>query len=557
LQITAGKRLERHCHRRSGLLLNVGCGNLIERGWINIDIGPYPGAFYFDALDPFPVADLSVRHIHCEHFFDYFSFGDAIQFLNECYRVLEPGGFVRIIVADLEHYIQAYTADDNEFFDRLAYHGGAVDRLETKAMVCNQSFRDVGHNFSWDHETLEYVSQQIGFRYERSSHNKVAEEFAIDGQDWWRPFESLYANLHKPRKASSNAESIPRISFVVPVYNMEPYVAECLDSIFAQDGDHDYEVIIIDDASTDASAGVIARFDDPRIRFNRHRENLGAARTITEGLLAARGIYVARIDPDDRYRPHFLNRTVEILNRHPDVGLVYGRIAMIDGNGAMTDPGTGYPSPPGSPKADRFLNLLKRNDLPAPTVLARREAWTLGLPIPSRFEFNDWYLSLSIAEQWQTYFVDEVLADYRVHPNSMSHVMIRDRWAEPIIIEVLERILGSPGREEEKRRHRNEIYAAQYRQLADEYFGCDLLNDARRCYWAAIRRRPDQHIRPDVLRRLLGTYVGRRRYEGMKAFANRMRKLDPRSLGPKIFAGALFWEQLEQTDSITFFVKVF
>ena len=275
---------------------------------------------------------------------------------------------------------------------------------------------------------------------------------------------------------------------------------------------------MIDDASTDRSMDVIASFRDPRIRCIRHSQNLGAARTITEGLYAAAGAYVARIDPDDRYRPHFLNRTVDILDRHPDVGLVYGRIAMINAASAITDLGMTYPAPPGNTKADRFLHLLKTNDLPAPTVLARRDAWRLGLPIPLNFKFNDWYLSLCIAEHHLIYFVDEVLAEYRIHADNMHSAMVRDRWAEPIIMEVLARFLDSPGRREEKRRHRNEIYATQYRQLADQYFGFDLLADARRCYWQAIRRRPDQYIRPDVLRRLIGTYIGRQRVRALARF---------------------------------------
>jgi hypothetical protein len=163
---------------------------------------------------------------------------------------------------------------------------------------------------------------------------------------------------------------------------------------------------------------------------------------------------------------------------------------------------------------------LKKNDLPAPTVLARRDAWRLGLPIPSNFQFNDWYLSLCIAEHHLIYFVDEVLAEYRIHADNMHSTMVRDRWAEPIIMEVLARFLDSPGRREEKRRYRNEIYATQYRQLADQYFWFDLLADARRCYWEAIRRRPDRYIRLDVLRRLIGTYIGRQRYDRLRDFAN-------------------------------------
>jgi glycosyltransferase involved in cell wall biosynthesis len=311
----------------------------------------------------------------------------------------------------------------------------------------------------------------------------------------------------------------PKISFVVPVYNMESFVTDCLNSIFGQEGNHDYEVIVIDDASTDGSADIVAKFPDPRIRFIRHRKNLGAALTITEGLYAARGLYVARIDPDDRYRAHFLDRTVEVLDRDLEIGLVFGRIAMIDDKGAITHPG--IPGQGHSMKGDFFLHLLRRNDLPAPTVLARREAWALGLPIPPKLQFNDWYLSLSIAERWPLFCVDEVLADYRIHDNNMHHAMVRDGWAEPIIMEILERFLDSPGREQEKRTHRNEIYAAQYRQLADQYFGCDRLPDARRCYWQALLRRPDHHACGEVLRRLFGTYVGRRRYENAKGFAMR------------------------------------
>jgi glycosyltransferase involved in cell wall biosynthesis len=302
---------------------------------------------------------------------------------------------------------------------------------------------------------------------------------------------------------------------------MGPFVGDCLNSILAQEGDHDYEVIVIDDASTDDSAVVIATYEDSRIRFIQHQENQGPARTITEGLYAARGIYVARIDPDDRYKSYFLNRTVEVLDNYPDVGLVFGRIAMIDKAGMITDSGRTYPSPTRTPKADHFLHLLKRNDLPAPTVLARRDAWALGLPIPPKLKFNDWYLSLSITEHWPVFFIDEVLAEYRIHENNMHSAMIRNRGAEPIIMEVLDRFVFSSVREKELRSHRNEIYAAQYRQLADQYFGFDLLADARRCYWRAILRRPGQHAHPEVLRRLCGTYIGRRRYEAIKGFGRR------------------------------------
>jgi glycosyltransferase involved in cell wall biosynthesis len=317
------------------------------------------------------------------------------------------------------------------------------------------------------------------------------------------------------------SESALPVSFVVTLYNMQHFVAECIQSILNQEGVYEFEVVVIDDASTDDSVDVVAGFSDPRIQLVRHKQNMGAARTASEGLLRARGRYIARIDPDDRYRADFLRKTASLLDSEPEVGLVYGRIATINANGLITNPNLAPKLPRGEADGDVFFALLKRNFIPAPTILARREAWAEGLPLPAHLNFGDWYLSLSIVERWRVRFIDEVLADYRIHENNMHHTMIRDRWAEPIIMEVLEKFLCSPGREAEKRHYRNEIYATQYRQLADQYFGCDLLKDARRCYWQAILRRPDLHTRPDVVRRLLGTYLGRRRYEGVKDLAKR------------------------------------
>jgi hypothetical protein len=69
--------------------------------------------------------------------------------------------------------------------------------LPTKDAICNQMFRMDGHHrYAWDFETLEHVATQIGFReIQKSRHNDSSAPHCIDGQDWWRPHESLYANL--------------------------------------------------------------------------------------------------------------------------------------------------------------------------------------------------------------------------------------------------------------------------------------------------------------------------------------------------------------------------
>src|SRR4051794_9364967 len=129
--------------------------------------------------------------------------------------------------------------------------------------------------------------------------------------------------------AGMTRASSPDVTFIVPCYNYGRYLGDCLSSIFAQEGGATFEIIAIDDASSDDTLAVLSRFADPRLRVARHAINQGHGTTITAGLQLARGRYVARIDPDDRYRNDFLAVTLPKLERFPDVGLVYGDAALI------------------------------------------------------------------------------------------------------------------------------------------------------------------------------------------------------------------------------------
>jgi len=189
--------LRKYCHGKTEILLNIGCGELIQPMWINVDFKPRSGAFYFNALNPLPIDDQSVRRIHAEHFLEHLEYDDAIRFLCECKRILEVGGTMRIIVPDLEKYVRAYANNDTAFFDRLKDLGGAVEPLPTNGAICNQMFRMGGdHRFAWDFETLKFASHLAGLgSIRRSHHNDPSVADCIDGQDWWRPFESLYVEV--------------------------------------------------------------------------------------------------------------------------------------------------------------------------------------------------------------------------------------------------------------------------------------------------------------------------------------------------------------------------
>ncbi|HEY5885100.1 MAG TPA: glycosyltransferase family 2 protein [Pyrinomonadaceae bacterium] len=319
----------------------------------------------------------------------------------------------------------------------------------------------------------------------------------------------------------------PLVSFVVPCYNYARYLPDCVNSILAQDAAYDYEIILIDDASTDETPSVIQTFTDSRIFSTRHATNLGHVKTIEEGLSMARGKYVARIDPDDRYRPDFLSLTIEKLECHPEVGAVYGDVAQINDEGAITVERSDTEHGGQDFKGNELVRLMERNFICAPSLIARREAWLAALPIPSWLAFNDWYFTLSMARNWEFYYLDSVLADYRVHGSNHHAKVVKEKTEEPSIFWLLDHIFTSKEKTAEleavKRRARRRIYASQYLDMAEKYFSCNYNDDARRCYVSAFKNQPSMFFRTGPLRRFIGTVIGREAYELSKLGVNSSR----------------------------------
>jgi glycosyltransferase involved in cell wall biosynthesis len=137
--------------------------------------------------------------------------------------------------------------------------------------------------------------------------------------------------------------STVRLSVVLPVYNAEPWVGEAIASILGQTLS-DFELIVVDDGSTDKSAEVIRSFSDERIRLV-SRENRGFAASLNQALELARADLVARHDADDISEPDRFQRQVAYLERHPRTALLGTNYVMIDEAGVplgttnlLTDP---------------------------------------------------------------------------------------------------------------------------------------------------------------------------------------------------------------------------
>jgi hypothetical protein len=174
---------------------------------------------------------------------------------------------------------------------------------------------------------------------------------------------------------------------------------------------------------------------------------------------------------------------------------------------------------------NEYVALLEKNFICAPTIIARREVWLEAVPIPEGLSFHDWWFTLQMARRHDVYFRSTVLADYRVHQANYHTRIARNKTEEASIIRVLDQLFAETEKhaslERAKQDARSRVYGAHYLTLALKYFGAGMERDARRCYLAAVRRRPAYLSDAAVVRQLFATFIGIATYQRMKAVMRR------------------------------------
>jgi glycosyltransferase involved in cell wall biosynthesis len=139
-------------------------------------------------------------------------------------------------------------------------------------------------------------------------------------------------------KQTNAAPVKPRVSMGLPVHNGSRYLAESLESLLAQTY-REFELIVCDNCSTDETEQICRSFADrdPRIRYVRNTENLGASGNYRRAFELATGEYFRWTTHDDMVSPNALAECVDVLDQHPDVVLVYPHSVLIDANGKLLD----------------------------------------------------------------------------------------------------------------------------------------------------------------------------------------------------------------------------
>ncbi len=194
--------------RRNDLRLLIGCGKRLLDGWINIDGNQHAGVLQLtmpEGLSHF--TDNSVRYIYTSHFLEHIAYpGEATTLVQECLRILVPGGRLRIVVPGIEKIIHAYQRNDKAFFDIQAtlHPAWCTTPLEHLMYALQQ---DGEHKYGYDFVTLHKLLSQAGFENITNSdcNTSLIENLRIDyralRENHGRTL-SLYAEAIKPGKTN-------------------------------------------------------------------------------------------------------------------------------------------------------------------------------------------------------------------------------------------------------------------------------------------------------------------------------------------------------------------
>jgi predicted SAM-dependent methyltransferase len=142
--------------------LHLACGNVHKEGWINVDIEATPATdLVFDLVDGLPFPDASCELVYHEHFLEHLAPDQGVRFLGECRRVLQPGGWMRIAMPDLDDIIRR--SADGTWREQVWLKALGDYVIPTRAEMINMAFRDWGHRWLYDREELERRLREAGF----------------------------------------------------------------------------------------------------------------------------------------------------------------------------------------------------------------------------------------------------------------------------------------------------------------------------------------------------------------------------------------------------------
>lgn len=222
----------------------------------------------------------------------------------------------------------------------------------------------------------------------------------------------------------------PSISVYITSFNQKNYLVEAIESVLAQTLSP-YEIVVIDDCSTDGSQELISGFKSTYPNLIKpifHLQNYGIGKTRTEALQALTGDYVTYLDGDDRFLPKKLEKEVILLQNNDDIHVAYSNYYYIDAEGKRTGIWAQNAVPP---QGDVFLQVFAR-DFPRGRIFRNELISSSCLNEIDLYDFSlltheDWDFKIRLTNMFKTVYCPDPLMEYRHHPLGLSRLPARLR----------------------------------------------------------------------------------------------------------------------------------
>lgn len=282
---------------------------------------------------------------------------------------------------------------------------------------------DIANGFSF--HVLRTPQEQRTFWDEME---RETRDLGVDGFDpvmagsspfWWDGLPELTRAGATPAPAIARQRP-PAVSVLVKSYNHESYVRQTVESVLDQSF-QDFEIVVTDDGSSDATADILRTFEDPRIRLEVWPENRGISSAMNATIARARGRYLAILNSDDWALPGRLRTQVEFLDGNRDIAAVFGMPVGVDDAGRPATLFNAFELPLAFPdfRRQRWLRhfFFHGNCLCAPTAMIRREVYeTVGRYDPRLANLQDF-------DMW----IRVLIAGYDIHvlPDTLTAFRVR------------------------------------------------------------------------------------------------------------------------------------
>ena len=260
--------------------------------------------------------------------------------------------------------------------------------------------------------------------------------------------------------------SLPLVSVVIPVYNGEAFILECLRSVAAQTYPK-LQIIVVDDGSTDRTAELVRQSGMNTELVSQDHKNLPSARNT--GIRHATGDFIALLDSDDLWHPDKIEAQVSMMMENPEAGLIFTDTEKIFPSGKTRRQKDKKQLSKKINQQDPFPVLIKKNVIVPSSVLIRTSVFEkIGYFDEALNSCEDWEFWLRFpVHHLPIFFLDRVLTKYRFHGGNMStkaDAMQQGR------LQVLTKVFEDPLLDPKYLRYKNRAFASIYAEAANAFY---------------------------------------------------------------------------------------